>query len=924
MPPAHGIKRFVSEIPGAIPLQAYFYENLQSDEWLPWLAEAGLLSEPLPDALISNALRLWSWPVGRYLIRMAASPNAATRKAVSDSIRALEPSNHPDVQRFGIDVVDTLPANEAAALVDIVCNWLTPNNAPYLTAPHKIIATLAKAGFVEPALRVARTLFRVFKHEGRLAAFFDNTMYEHYLNEAVATLASSGPLDALPVFCDLLQQASRIDGRLRGPNKVDHTYYSVESLAPDQPAGHDIHAALSLSIVRLTQAAIQAEPRGVVRVHKILQAYEGRIYRRMQMHVISLAPHEAPDLAEAYLMDEELLDASWCRDEYAKLANAWFPSLAPAKQRIILDEIDAIPKGFFDKWKSLFEQREHRLPTAEEERAYWATSIRDIFWKWRDALPSERRTELGLIVAEFGDPDAWRNRFFASGQSPLSREAMQSQAIDDTIAYLNVWRPDPGIQTHTVSALSNELREAVANNPTLFSLNAEKFGHLRPIFIRRMLEGIRQPTVNGTRINWSQILALAKAVLNRTEISLDSTCLLADDDSDWSLTLAAFVDVLAGGLRRGTDGIEFGLANIVQPLVLALYARVARLPKPDTDPFDIKHPYFSAEQTILGASIELCILLLFWLTKNPVSTISKAPREALSYMPDVRIIFEEVLKDKSTDGRITRAIFGRYLGLLGYFGEKWVRQQMPNLFPADNQELREAAWISHLQSDSGPFSPLTDELNSCYAGHIARLGENADREISNNRLSEYLMVLYLWDELPEALLDQFWQFAPATLRRRAMWFIGQQLGGANEIHKARAISYWERRLQLGTKANDPDSYRKELGTIGQWFLWKVDDSWLMDQLLLVLNAGFAPNDGLGIVDKLAEQIPEKIDQVVEITKALVRCPEMDSWILVSQAASIRKILVEGKKSDSSTTRASVQEIISYLSSRGNTSFLDLS
>jgi hypothetical protein len=357
--------------------------------------------------------------------------------------------------------------------------------------------------------------------------------------------------------------------------------------------------------------------------------------------------------------------------------------------------------------------------------------------------------------------------------------------------------------------------------------------------------------------------------------------------------------------------------------VLALYARIARLPKPATDRFDIKHPYFSAEQTTLGASIELCILLLSWLSKDPVSAIGKAPRETLSCMPEVRKIFEEALSDRSTDGRITRAIFGRYLGLLGYFGEQWIRQQMPSLFPPDNQGLREAAWISHLQSDSRPFSPLTEELNNCYAEHIARLVENTDHEISNNRLSEYLMALYLWDKLPEPLLQQFWQFAPAPLRRHAMWFMGRQLAATDETHKARAILYWERRLQLGMKANDPDPYRKELGTIGQWFLWKVDDCWLMDQLLLLLNAGFAPNDGLGIVDKLAEHIPDKIDRVVEITKALVRRPEMDSWILVSQAASLRKILVDGKKSDSPVTRASIQEIISYLSSRGNSSFLDL-
>jgi hypothetical protein len=317
--------------------------------------------------------------------------------------------------------------------------------------------------------------------------------------------------------------------------------------------------------------------------------------------------------------------------------------------------------------------------------------------------------------------------------------------------------------------------------------------------------------------------------------------------------------------------------------------------------------------------------LLHWQSKDPTSEIGRAPREALSHQPELRDIFERTLKDASTIGRFGRAIFGRYLGSLCYFGEEWTRQQLPNLFPANDKELREAAWIAHIQSDSGPVGTLSDELIPYYAEHIASLSDkdSSDGVASNNRLSEYLMVLYLWDKLPEDVLQQFWQFSPASLRRHAMSFMGRQLAGSIEEHKIRAISYWERRLSLAIEANDPEPYRKELATIGQWFLWKVDESWLMDQLLVMLNAGFAPNDGLGILDKLAEHIPGQINQVVEITKALVKRREMDSWILVSQAEALRRILIDGKQSDSPITRESVQQIISFLSSRGNTSFLDL-
>jgi hypothetical protein len=40
-------KLFVSEIPGALPLQRHFFDKLQTAEWLPHLANQGLFGEPL-------------------------------------------------------------------------------------------------------------------------------------------------------------------------------------------------------------------------------------------------------------------------------------------------------------------------------------------------------------------------------------------------------------------------------------------------------------------------------------------------------------------------------------------------------------------------------------------------------------------------------------------------------------------------------------------------------------------------------------------------------------------------------------------------------------------------------------------------------------------------------------------------------------
>jgi hypothetical protein len=157
---------------------------------------------------------------------------------------------------------------------------------------------------------------------------------------------------------------------------------------------------------------------------------------RIEIHVLALAPSEAPDVADRYLTDTNLIKADWCRQEYAELAKAWLSHLPPTRQQAIYDFVDSVPNKFLDTWRASFERYEKRKPTTEDDRKYRETTIRDIVWNWRDALPSNRRAALDKTVAEFGDPDAWRERSFQRDQTPLSRASMQGQAVEATVAYL--------------------------------------------------------------------------------------------------------------------------------------------------------------------------------------------------------------------------------------------------------------------------------------------------------------------------------------------------------------------------------------------------------------------------------------------------------------------------------------------------------
>jgi hypothetical protein len=923
MRPAVGVKVFRREIPGALPLLRYFYESL-SEDWLPFLEKEGLLGEPLPDDQLAEMSRLRAWPAGQLLFRMASSTNEETRKIVARALQAVRLSTHSDVRQAGLDAVAALPVGEAAELVDVVEGWLTPEFAPVSASPHTLLKRLAEDDHMEAALRVTAALFRISRRDRAATSFFDPTMYDYYLMSAVDVLEKAGPLQALPQFCDALMEASRLDARLEGVREEDYSYHTVSSLEPSPTDGGDVLSALVRAIVRFAHAATKRDPANIRVVLEILGNYSPKIFRRIALHTLASAAEAAPDLAEASLTDTVLIGADWCKQEYGKLARAWFGKLPEARQAEIIAFIDSTGSDRIEAWHAGFEAYYKRKAGPEDDRRHREATFRDIIWEWQEVLPPDRRAGLEKTVAEQGGPDSWMGRHFPKEPLTLTRAAMQQQPVDDTVAHLAAWKPASDAQARTVPGLAFELRESVAGSPQVFSAGAPKFAALRPVFIRHLLDGLRQPAANGVDLDWASCLGLLDTVVARAKIE-SSVALVPGDDSDWSRAIRSAIDLLTASFGRGAKGMPFAHAERVRPLVLALYHQAIRCPvREDEARQDRKHRYFAAYQTLRGAAVDLCMQFVFWQSKDKESVIGRAQHEAIANSPDIRGVFEAELEDQSAAGWIPRAVLGRYLNWLCILGEAWLKQQFDVLFPADKPDLADAAWLGYIEH-SWPTGPLLGRLRPHYVRHLEILGKvDAPPGFAEtkNRLADYLMIHFLYEQLPDDLLDLFLRSSSAESRRHAMGYMGREMA-AGAKYRLRAMAYFERRLREAIEADDPEPYRRELSTISQFFRLDMDRVWLLDQLSKMLKAGFEPTDPFGVVDSLSKLLPEHVDAIVAVTNALVRQQKADGWLFAAQDHALRQILTEGKKSGNPGTTAVVKDIVNYLTSRGNTGFLDL-
>jgi hypothetical protein len=927
---AEAAASFAREIPGALPLQWHFFQRLEGGDWLPHLEKQGLLSEPLsgPEDGAPAGMRYRQWPAGNYLLRMAESPDAETRRGVVEVLRKVACSRHPDIRHDGVEILAALPPKESAPHVDLVVAWLSREGRfGLLQAPEKLLKKLAESNQREPALRVARALLQLWDESGQIASLYGRNMYEHHLPSIMSALTKACAEDALRLLMDLLQQAAEISGRIR------HDHYSSRSVADDQMANYDVYNALISAVRRSAEMLVKDDPARMRNVIGILTRQPAKIFIRLALHVLAQDPAAAPDLADTYLLNVELIEATWCQDEYAALARGLFPSLSPEKQATILRVVDSIPDKHRAAWQARYEEHTKTAPTPDAERKFAAVVIRDALWKWRSALPQDRQDAVNRIGEELGDPDAWRRQLFPPEESPLSGAELSTRPIPEIVAFLRTWRPMDEPTRQTVTALAQELRTAVGNDPTSYAAEVDQFVGLRPIYVRRILEGLQNAASNRRDFELGNVLKLVESAYDRYDQVIDPATLSEGDDKNWRWTCMTASELLAAGLRRGAEGIGFEHAACVRSLVLRILGFAPK--QPGLEDFEERfrrESFFAAQATLRGIAVELSLLLMFWLSKDPSTPIGSAPREALRNLPDIRHALEAELTDSSANGRIPRAIIGRYLGFLFYFGEDWLRAQMTALFPANDDALRHATWHSHLGHDQGPIQDLVPELRRCYAEEITRLASDEIdrdfRDLYQERLADYVLVLYLWGGLPDDLLEQFWRDAPAGVRQHAMWFVGQQASRpSSEVPdhaKTRGLAYWERRLAEASRAAEQDLYRAELGAIGQWcFDGQVDEVWLSDQLLRMLETGFVPTDAFSVVEWTQKIVSRHIDRAVEVLAALLSHPRVDRWAYMTQREPIRAVLIEGLAKGTPRTIARAHELISILASIGEASYLDL-
>lgn len=920
---------FRDNIPGTPALQERFFQTIDCGDWLAPLMEKGLLREPVPnlDDAENGVIRWNSWAPAHYLKRMAASADGAVRAKVLAALRELKFAEDFALRDTCFEIAAILPSAEAALLVDVAVEWLKPRHYWTMKAPEQFLLHLIKGGERDAVLEVARMLFMVTRNEAGILTRYDRFDYEHSLPPFVEPITKLCGVDALALYCDLLEGAAIASQYVKSDPPSDYTTASAP-LADRNKATHDIYAALAWAVKYCAEQLIAEDKALTGAVVDMLMARRWRIFLQLALDAAILAPAELGPRAATLLKDTGLLGQPWCARQYGALARIAYPGLSPQDQAAILAEVDAAPERNMDIWKENYERIYGNAMTEEDVIRYTLLSRRDALWHWREVLPKERRDDIEQIAAEYGAPHGEDDARFAwegyRDVSPVSAAEIIAKPVAEVAEFLKSWKPGEEDEGLTISALGTELRIAIEQEPEKFAAAAILFSDLGPHYSLRYLEGLDNQARNRKPFDWSPVLAMLAKVIATASATQPGRIATDRENPGWSWVLLAAASLVRSGLYDGPAQFPKSEHAKVAALIEMLWAA------PALEPDDLasrrqQDAYFGAQATLRGTVLEAAILF-GW--RNAPEQGEAKPERALPPLT-LKILDAALALDEAHDPGLG-AIIGHWFGSILFLDPVWVEQNAESLCGAKAHAARKPAFWDGYLSQGRATLEAYPYLEPFLRDEIARVDSEGYNEERRGKPLMQMLLSYYYEALiglePGGMLAECFARAPAPLREHASWFMHNEVDRIELApeKRERLHQFYEWRLAAAKAAPDRPAYRRELGMLGLCMGKNPNEScWLLAQIRQMAEMKLTPPHPIHLFTWLEEMAADETDSVIATMHAILEDEGFDQWMFMQYGEPVKAILRAGLASTNPKTAELARECANILVSRNHKDVLEL-
>jgi len=900
---------------------------------------------------ISGTITFYPWPESRYLIRMAL----LKPELVMEIILQVPDNGNIRVYEDLVDAALHMPPEVSIRLLEKVNGWLD-KVIPNMLLPIKLgelLAHYAKGQQVAAAFELAKKLFEIhpapdwseekddelYSRSPEPTIKYNNVDYKENIEKCIPELLKLSGLQTLEFLCALMDKAIQFSRKKSDRDKIKDSSWFWQPAIEDHEQNHP-YEFKSIFVNQIRDASewlIEEAKSPIGEVLNVIKQHQWRIYFRIELHLLRKFPQKAPELIELRLQDRKLLADYTVYHEYTMLLQECFSLLSAEKQQLILGWLEEGPD--INRFKKRFNEEKKRDPDQEDVsryRRYWQ-------WEWfffiKAQLIGEYKKQYEEMEREFGIPDhpGFRSYFSAwrGSTSPIDTNELQQMTVEDTIGYLQSWKPtnDPKSPSH--EALGSTFTAAVAASPEKYSSNAVKFEVLCPIYVRSLLRGLHDALNQKLSFAWEPVLELCKWIVEQPiKITDKKISPRMEDDLDWRNTRNAIANLLSAGLEDRVGAISIEYREIVWFILVRLTG--------DSDPtpeYEEKYggsnidPSTMSINTTRGEAMHATIRYALWVRRDfDKSGDAIRIAQGLRAMPEVCQVLEDHL-DYSRESTLTvRAVYGQWFPLLVFLDKNWAQIHVNGIFPIDSTKVDYfyAAWDAYIifcQVYDGVF----DILRNHYRFAIDNLGiSRAEKRMADpdKRLSQHLMVLYWRGKIeigePDGLLQRFWEKASPQLRGQALGFIGRSLQNTSEDIPSKVLDrlklLWQTRLNEAKSTSNVEIFKEEIKAFSSWFLSeKFSDEWAIENLRKALRITGEIEMNHLVMEKLTKLVKTMPLEVVECLDLIVR-GDRSRWTVLGISDYIRAILSEALKTPFAPK---AEEVVDNLLSQGHFGFRDL-
>lgn len=881
------------------PEHKYFFENINSLDWLEPLEQEKAFLQPEDIIKSDDGVNLPYWPPAKYLIKVAAKKP----KKVLNIILKVPAVENTRIHEDFVEAAIIMPPDISVKICKIIGTWLIN---PYLLQLPTMVANLAgiyfhNKKFISHAISLCEKLLDVRNSNAQQKHY---RLYSWQYNDLIKLIAPNLiSIDANNRFIELLcnNLLNLIKDKHSKEFSIDYSHIWRRKIETSNLLNsNELSDVLINWIIDLYKSIVKENKAHLSQYITFLFNMEFPIFCRIALHLLRNHLSEKGLIRDS-LTNERLIKSIDTWREYSLLLQGSFSIFDESTKEHLLHFIDKIE--FYtpnDINKSDIERRRHY-------RCYYMVH-NNLFGSWKNKFEEMRQ--------QYGEIDNPEFLIYTPGvkqiqpKFPISFDELKAKTIEEIKEFLITWNP-PTEEWYgeSIDGLTQLIVKLVDQRCQEFANNIQIFTCVNSSIAYAIIQGFRKALEGNQNLNW-------KAVLDF------SLTIIANHEKNISIT-NPFIDIKCSDIKDLIcDLLSLGFLSTSSPITLECRERVWEIIcicLKDTDPDEVREAklkniecYQIASNSTRGLALQCAIKYGLWIVR--IKKIKKDDANRHHY-EELFVILDKHLDTNYEKSRAVHSVYGRWLPWLYWLDYSWTKDNIKQIFPSEASNLKywHAAFDAYLLYTEA-YNEVFCEIIEIYSDALNYLVQDAalDNEKPLTRLVDHIILFYLRGviDLQSPLITKLYEKANLNARLHIINFMGRFL--VKKFTK-QAIEFWEFRVNKSNELND----WSELVEFGWWTgSENLPSKWVLEQAIFVLKRSSCIKQPHVLMERLiglSDKYPKK---VIEVFKLIVdkKVTDYGSLLWASSAEILIPQLMKTKY------RKEVIDIIHKLASYGLVQF----